>query len=301
MLAVAGLVAAKAAEREKVLLFCHHHATAQELTRVLAAAIPKHARSSAPRSHWEAAWRSVLPTESDGSAPYLQSVFVAWLSSPGIRAQVQGWLDGTPATPEELASALRSARRHPKAPTAAVAAAHLFRALVGSASTKAVLSEAGDGARALPGGERPTRVLGYCTPSEEPAEQHLFVHNKQPDTMIAIFNSPFGPDALSLPTSYRRALTIHRYCRHLVHYELDPSPIRTVQHNGATTSRTDGRQRLERNCSTLTQLSWHARSPARANHEETRRQFLDSARWSNGHRTRRDLGRLGALAECCYR
>ncbi len=27
-------------------------------------------------------------------------------------------------------------------------------------------------------------------------------------------------------------IDLHRYCRHLVHYELDASPIRTVQRNG---------------------------------------------------------------------
>ena len=27
-------------------------------------------------------------------------------------------------------------------------------------------------------------------------------------------------------------IDLHRYCRHLIHYELDPSPIRTVQRNG---------------------------------------------------------------------
>ncbi len=25
---------------------------------------------------------------------------------------------------------------------------------------------------------------------------------------------------------------LHRYCRHLIHHELDPSPVRTVQRNG---------------------------------------------------------------------
>lgn len=25
---------------------------------------------------------------------------------------------------------------------------------------------------------------------------------------------------------------LHRWCRHLIHYELDPSPIRTIQRNG---------------------------------------------------------------------
>jgi ERCC4-related helicase len=25
---------------------------------------------------------------------------------------------------------------------------------------------------------------------------------------------------------------LHRYCRHIIHYELDPSPMRTIQRNG---------------------------------------------------------------------
>ena len=33
-------------------------------------------------------------------------------------------------------------------------------------------------------------------------------------------------DALS------EGIDLHRYCRHLVHFELDPSPVRTVQRNG---------------------------------------------------------------------
>ena len=45
-------------------------------------------------------------------------------------------------------------------------------------------------------------------------------------------NSPFGPDALVVTDKLSEGIDLHRYCRHLVHYELDPSPIRTVQRNG---------------------------------------------------------------------
>ena len=63
-------------------------------------------------------------------------------------------------------------------------------------------------------------------------QAHLFVTNEQPDTLITIFNSPFGPDVLVVTDRLSEGIDLHRYCRHLIHYELDPSPIRTVQRNG---------------------------------------------------------------------
>lgn len=233
MRAVAALVATVVAKREKVLLFCHHHATAQELTRVLAAAIPQHAKIIAPQSAWKAAWGAALRIADDDTEASLHQVFISWLCSDANRAQVQGWFEGSPTSIADLERALRSARRHPAALTASEAAEHLFRSLLGSASTKAVL-KAADGADVgvIPGGGKATRVLGICIPSVLPSEQHLFVHNKQPDTIIAIFNSPFGPDALVVTDKLSEGIDLHRYCRHLIHYELDPSPIRTVQRNG---------------------------------------------------------------------
>ena len=47
-----------------------------------------------------------------------------------------------------------------------------------------------------------------------------------------MFNSPFGPDVLVVTDKLSEGIDLHRYCRHLIHYELDPSPIRTVQRNG---------------------------------------------------------------------
>jgi superfamily II DNA/RNA helicase len=74
--------------------------------------------------------------------------------------------------------------------------------------------------------------LGVCEPSGNPAEESLFIHNQQPDTVISIFNSPFGPDALVVTDKLSEGIDLHRYCCRLIHYELDPSPIRTVQRNG---------------------------------------------------------------------
>jgi hypothetical protein len=53
-----------------------------------------------------------------------------------------------------------------------------------------------------------------------------------PDTLISIFNSPFGPEVLVVTDKLSEGIDLHRYCRRLIHYELDPSPIRTVQRNG---------------------------------------------------------------------
>jgi superfamily II DNA/RNA helicase len=62
--------------------------------------------------------------------------------------------------------------------------------------------------------------------------ESLRVHNSQPDTTIAVFNSPFGPDVLVATDALSEGIDLHRCCRHLVHYELSPSPIRTVQRDG---------------------------------------------------------------------
>jgi superfamily II DNA/RNA helicase len=75
-------------------------------------------------------------------------------------------------------------------------------------------------------------VLGVCEPSGNDEEASFFIHNKQPDTVISVFNSPFGPDVLVVTDKLSEGIDLHRYCRHLIHYELDPSPIRTVQRNG---------------------------------------------------------------------
>lgn len=84
----------------------------------------------------------------------------------------------------------------------------------------------------LPGANGTSRVLGVCMPSDNEEEESLFLHNQQPDTVISIFNSPFGPDVLVVTDKLSEGIDLHRYCRHLIHYELAPSPIRAVQRNG---------------------------------------------------------------------
>ena len=54
----------------------------------------------------------------------------------------------------------------------------------------------------------------------------------KPDIVLALFNSPFGPDVLVTTDRLSEGVDLHRCCRHLIHYELDPSPVRTLQRNG---------------------------------------------------------------------
>ena len=49
---------------------------------------------------------------------------------------------------------------------------------------------------------------------------------------LAIFNSPFGPEVMVATDRLSEGIDLHSHCRTVIHYELDPSPIRTIQRNG---------------------------------------------------------------------
>ena len=63
------------------------------------------------------------------------------------------------------------------------------------------------------------------------ADRAIF-HTGSPDTVLSLFNSPFGPDVLVATDAFSEGFDLHRYCRYVIHYELDPSPMRTIQRNG---------------------------------------------------------------------
>lgn len=58
------------------------------------------------------------------------------------------------------------------------------------------------------------------------------LYTGEPDIVLALFNSPFGPDVMVTTDRLSEGVDLHRCCRHLIHYELDPSPVRTLQRNG---------------------------------------------------------------------
>lgn len=237
MEAVAAEVKTTIEQGEKIVLFCDHHATAQELTAHLNWALPKVTAVRSPAlSAWRQAWNELLePAGEERDGEILRGTFIEWLCADLIRAQTWSWLpQGISAS--GLVGAMKKANgRHavgPKIETIAEAAQRLYHALLQSKSSQAVLRAAEDRPEFLPGANGTTRVLGICRPSDKPEEESLFLHNQQPDTVISIFNSPFGPDVLVVTDRLSEGIDLHRYCRHLIHYELDPSPIRTVQRNG---------------------------------------------------------------------
>jgi ERCC4-related helicase len=227
------------AQGEKVVLFCHHHATAQELTIHLGSVVPKATATRSPAvSVWKTAWEEVLaPPGEDHNEAQLRDTFISWLCSDLIRSQTWSWFSATSTSGTNLAQALETKRGRCTSgeETIAQAAERLYSALLQSRSSRAVLKEAQHRLELLPGANGTSRVLGVCTPSDAEEDQSMksmFIHNQQPDTVISIFNSPFGPEVLVVTDKLSEGIDLHRYCRHLIHYELDPSPIRTVQRNG---------------------------------------------------------------------
>ena len=233
---------------EKVLVFCDHHLPAVELTTALvhelrwegvAARVPG-------REVWRSAWSSIFDEirgEADIGDGREHSLFrlqryLAWLMSDGVRLQIESWL-GADLKAVLSAPSLRRllekthARTRSACDPIADHAKRLYKQLVDreSGSTRAILLR-GDTTR-LPGTAR-ARVAAVCeTESDSVSRKYPGVFfPRQPDAMLAVFNSPFGPDVLVATDRLSEGVDLHGFCRHLIHHELDPSPIRTVQRNG---------------------------------------------------------------------
>jgi hypothetical protein len=221
---------------EKVLLFCHHHATAQELAASLHSNLPAITKHPAPAPKiWESAWNEALDRESEDAVDQeLRRTFIRWLCGDVVRTQTWAWLGASPSALSDLAHSITTGRARgcDNAEYIGEAAMRLYDALIHSRSSREVLKRSAERLDLLPGANGTSRVLAVCEPSESKKEALIFVHNRQPDTAISVFNSPFGPDVLVVTDKLSEGIDLHRYCRHLIHYELDPSPIRTVQRNG---------------------------------------------------------------------
>jgi hypothetical protein len=221
---------------EKVLLFCHYHATAQELAACLDVALPTITKLPTPAPKvWEFAWNEALGWDPDDPEEQnLRRTFVRWLCSDLMRTQTWSWLGASQTALPDLARSIKTTRARGAKNGEFIddAAMRLYDAMVVSSSSREVLKRAAERLDFVPGANGVSRVLAVCEPSENEKEARLFVHNRQPDTAISIFNSPFGPDVLVVTDKLSEGIDLHRYCRHLVHYELDPSPIRTIQRNG---------------------------------------------------------------------
>jgi superfamily II DNA/RNA helicase len=100
-----------------------------------------------------------------------------------------------------------------------------------SGSTRAILLR--NESTRLPGTTK-ARVAAVCEPDSDSALRKnpgVFFPG-QPDATLAVFNSPFGPDVLVTTDRLSEGVDLHGFCRHLIHHELDPSPVRTIQREG---------------------------------------------------------------------
>lgn len=227
---------------EKVLVFCHHRATASELLGVLERSLKTTiaTRSGLPNNKvWRAAWESLLSNDDPLVRPIID-----WLCTPGLRDQIGGWLGKPEVTVEALADQLTKTRprsANANVPTVLESARTLMEVLLDyqSTSTRKLLGNIAKGTHTfggkasrfpgrLDGGFRVMGTWHHDGHSDPPTT----LYTGKPDIVLALFNSPFGPDVLVTTDRLSEGVDLHRCCRHLVHFELDPSPVRTIQRNG---------------------------------------------------------------------
>lgn len=234
---------------EKVLIFCDHHQPATELAAALAHAIrwPTGSKRGPAFTDedWSECWRLIFADEmaqaenagDKGKSAKRLNHYIAWLMSDGVRAQIGAWLElaGAGGDARKLPTVLArtKARGSKECDSIASHAKDLYKQLIDaeSGSTRAILLQ-GDPHR-MPGATL-ARVAAVCEPKGSISEPNIpgVFFRGQPDTVLAVFNSPFGPDVLVATDSLSEGVDLHRFCRHLIHHELDPSPIRTMQRNG---------------------------------------------------------------------
>lgn len=246
-------------EEEKVLIFCHHHATAVEITCLIDSMLKRKRRKTNERI-WKKAWNKIIIDEKPENAPkgfdfsQLRDNYIKWLCSPNIRSQIADWIGNVPDDSEELEKILKKKYARNSNPKKISDEANiLFKKLINkdSKSTLYVLnnieedslkfnkkniSNKVDRSR-MPGMPHDSKKKMPVISTAEPDKyidddlKYLFFPN-QIDTVMTVFNSPFGPDVLVATDRLSEGIDLHGCCRYLIHYELDPSPIRIIQRNG---------------------------------------------------------------------
>ena len=245
---------------EKVLVFCHHRATASELLSEIERSLKQTnaSRGGPLKRVWRAAWESLSKDwpclglihddnkflQKRQQNDQLVAPIIDWLCTPGLRSQVCGWIGEPASTEKALASQLANTRpRNPnkRVPTILESARALATVLLDqqSTSTRAILKSIPRGTHTFGGttSHFPGRLDdGFRAMGAWDHDGHgdapRTLYTGQPDIVLALFNSPFGPDVLVATDWLSEGVDLHRCCRHLIHYELDPSPVRTLQRNG---------------------------------------------------------------------
>lgn len=220
-------------EGEKVLIFCRHHATAREITRTIYSTLRGKQQRLPNKKIWEKAWEEIIKDGKPDNAPqnYDECIsdYISWLCSPNIRSQTADWA-GNLTNADELKDALKNKYvrklNHGKKSAKVIIsdeAIQLFLKLIDNKSISKMIYF-NSSLKKMP-------VFSTAEYSNDDDLNFLFFPN-QIDTVMAIFNSPFGPDVLVTTDKLSEGIDLHGCCRNLIHYELDPSPIRIMQRNG---------------------------------------------------------------------
>jgi hypothetical protein len=223
---------------ERVVLFCDHHETARELALHLG----KRLREQLPLEKatlpgWAARYPYASQLKAEGSfQEKARAGFLSWLVSEGMSAQITSWLPRRARNAQEWATMLAATAPRPSVSqrqptTIASEVEYLWNRIRESSSSRTLFAMEG---AALPGSVLAAQRIVAVTdpPAGIDEKTHAIFHPGSPDTVLSLFNSPFGPDVLVVTDAFSEGFDLHRYCRHIIHYELDPSPMRTIQRNG---------------------------------------------------------------------
>ena len=240
MVATAHKVLEIVRSKERVVLFCDYHETARELALHLGGrlrdVLPMKAVGRLPL---EEAYSRACTFRAEGRAQNRALAgFLAWLASDGMAAQVVSWLPRHARSAQQLAKALsevapRRAQTNAGSAVSSIAieVEYLWNRIRQSSSSRQLFAQSGG---TVTGADlNAHRIVAVTEPPARVrmADRAIF-HPGSPDTVLSLFNSPFGPDVLVATDAFSEGFDLHRYCRHVIHYELDPSPMRTIQRNG---------------------------------------------------------------------
>jgi len=229
--AVSDAVAQVVSQGEKVVVFCDHHATAAEAAVELAKRLGTRKRVPGRRRRMLA---RVLYKRLATQHAITRALEADWHTEEGLKNYCN-WL-ASPGLAAQLAAGGITLEAFKRSPTSKLNASfvsqstHLFLRLMDrqSYSTRQNLLRY---PKQLPGQTR-WRVAALCYPSDAIAAPSGIFETGEPDTTMALFNSAFGPEILVTTDRLSEGVDLHRHCRHLVHYELDPSPLRVIQREG---------------------------------------------------------------------
>lgn len=208
---------------EKVVVFCTHKATRDELLKAIQERLDPPVESSGRhRSKAETTWKSAMSRLLRGN-PRL----IAWASRTCVRNQITSWIGPNGATLDSEKSIIHALKMTPVRP----------RVIPADEKHRKKLPTIDQALRDLC-----PRTCNDENQSDSGDEQKLTTWRSRAFTLESdkdendshrrLFNTPFGPDVLVATNKFSEGIDLHEACRILVHYELDPSPVRVKQREG---------------------------------------------------------------------